>query len=1108
MHTHQNKTVRLYLLGFLLGFSWHTFAQQKAAEHLEPWNNIAVIAENREPPRASFTPYEIPDNGKAPYINSMSLNGSWKFKWSEAPELRPKQFFKTSFEDHDWDSIVVPSVWERKGYGYPIYANIQYPFIAEPFDVPTGKQNHVGSYRKKFTLPNEWKKRRVFIEFGAVSSAMTLYVNGKRVGYAQGSRTPLEFDITDYLKSGENLIAAEVMRWSDGSWLENQDSWSLSGIFRDVTMTARILTHVRDYFAATSLVNNYADGVLDLTVDLRTFEHPSLNGYGVGYKLTRDQKEITSGQLNVSKKTKAPSVSEHIIVKNVSPWSAEKPNLYKLELTLFDQQHKAVETITSNIGFRSVELKNGRLLINGKAIKFKGVNRHEFDPVDGYVVSEEALQKDFKLLKEANFNAIRTSHYPQPPRFYELADKYGFYVVDEANLETHLHRFDEELAPARRPEWAKQMLDRSIRMIERDKNHPSVVIWSPGNETGYGPNITAIYQWMKSRDKTRLVQYADDDRFEGGIFSELKNRPFGISSDYQSAFYSSPWSLERYAQEHNDRPWIMSEYWHSMGNSLGNGKSYWDKFHEHPILQGGFIWDWADQGLKEVDENGMTWFAQGGDYGPDSAPSDDNFLHNGVIFPDQTVKPAYWEVKKAHQSVKFEPYDLLGGKFRVINRFDFTNLNDFYVNWTIEEDGQVLKKGDSEITFTPPSESTIIDIGALRWIKPKPGAQYFLSMKLVAKDHLKQSVLLDTKHVFASEQFKLPLQEKLDKKSVANNKSNSLKAIDADQKLLILGNDLTVEFDKSSGLLIDIALKNETLLAQPLIPNLWRPMTDNDFGFKPTTWDIRWRFTRDNRVLDKFSYHSRDDGSVEVKSRFSLLSDAGSLLANWSQVFNIYPDKSISASFVFERTEEIKMPPRVGVRLAIPKAFKKATWLGRGPHENYIDRNWSADISQYQANVKDLYTPYLRPQENGYRTDSTWLSFRSDTKTRLSFIHLDGPEQGFGFSALPNPLEAFEADEKHWKASAKSGKLTESLKKARFEKRPNNITPHIENTYICIDAIQAGVGGDNSWSKRTHNAFTPREGKYAFSFLIQIDTDASKPVEESIRHSRAIYRHE
>ena len=559
----------------------------------EPWRNIEVIQVNAEQPRASYFAYrsdaEARTGNRLGASNFRSLNGEWHFRFDGNPASRPFDFWQADFDVSAWVTIPVPSVWERQGYGYSVYANIPYPFNAEPFTVPMDDQNHVGSYVRDFQVPADWQDRRIYIRFGAVSSAMTVWVNGEEVGYSQGSRTPAEFDVTEFVRSGRNRLAVQVMRWSDASWLENQDSWSLSGIFRDVDLYARPQTQIRDFFAKAGLENNYSDGVLNLQVDLRS-HGVAPAAHTVELVLGRDGETLAKEQAVASFVDGNSQVAFEVRIRDVDAWSAEMPALYDVTITLRDGGGAVKEVIRRKTGFRSVEMRNNRVLVNGKAVKFKGVNLHEVHQDTGYVVDEATTMKDLELMKAANFNAIRTSHYPQPERFYELADQYGFYLIAEANLETHLFRGKDGLAPARIPAWKDQMLDRMVRMVERDKNHPSIVFWSPGNETGTGDTITAIYNWTKARDDSRLYQYGDATRVEGqglrGLDAKMGKSPYGKASDILSAFYPSPWDLEEYAQTRRGMPWIMGEYLHSMGNSLGNAQQFWDVINAHiPILR-------------------------------------------------------------------------------------------------------------------------------------------------------------------------------------------------------------------------------------------------------------------------------------------------------------------------------------------------------------------------------------------------------------------------------------------------------------------------------------------------------------------------------------------
>jgi len=1054
---------------------------------LQPWQDISVISENKEAPRAHFFGFSNRQNAilgdveASPYFQS--LNGDWKFKWSPNPGSRPGHFFKPDFDASDWDDIPVPSVWERQGYGYPIYANIEYPFHAEPFVVPVDDQNHVGSYVKKFDLPTDWQGRRIYVQFDAVSSAMTLWVNGQRIGYNQGSRTPAEFDLTDYVRTGSNTLAVEVMRWNDGSWLENQDSWSMSGIFRDVSLYSRHQTHIRDYFAATGLQNNYRDGVLDLDVEIRSFARTDDAKAIIRYEIRDGKGLITTEDLPVTIKQGTGYVTSKAIIKNIQSWSAEKPYLYNLTMTLLNDQGDILEIIHRKLGFRSVELRHGLVLINGKAVKFRGVNMHEFHPENGYVVDDKTLLKDIKLLKAGNFNAVRTSHYPQPPGFYEMADQYGLYVVDEANLETHLYRYNPDFAPARKLEWAKQMLDRTIRMVERDKNHPSVVFWSPGNETGPGVNMVAIYEWAKARDPSRLFQYADDTHTEGGNFSELKKREFGKSSDILGAFYPSPWKLEEYAQAFGNLSWIMMEYWHSMGNSLGNGQAYWETIYRHPVLQGGFIWDWVDQGLGETDSEGRHYYGQGGDYGPggepnESVPSSGNFSHNGVLFPDRTPKPAFWEVKKAYQPVAFEAYDLSAGIVQLINHHNFTNLSEYDLHWSLIEDGVAIKTGVIQDLNAAPGAKVKVDLGKVRPGSIRSGAIYHLNLELRKSANTRiANSLLAGDHIFASEQFELPFYKDLN----TSIKGSKIKLLDEDDRLQISSREFTIDFNRVTGDITDYRYRNRSLIQTGLTPSFWRAMTDNDYGFAPNTWDFRWRESRQKgvghtRALNSFEVKSEKSNEVVINTAYNLTDAKGEQMGNINLLYRIFGNGAVNVDMSFKRAEGVRMPPRVGMRMSLPNQYQQLSWLGRGPHENYVDRNWSAYTGLYQSNVNEQYVPYLRPQENAYKTDTHWFSVTDETGQGLIFA--SAKKSPFGFSALSHPMEVFEASDDTWMSATDSNRL-------KPDTQLNDVPLDTDGVFVHIDAVQAGVGGDNSWGKRVHNQYTARSDQYQYSFTFK-----------------------
>lgn len=1083
----------VFLIGLIFVCCSAFSLEQEYSLANEPWNNISIISQNKVPPKSALSKLMLAKKGTDNnFVNAAtSLNGKWKFDWSTSPTDIPNGFYKQSYVDDSWAEIDVPSVWERRGYGYPIYANVEYPFTAEPFAVPVDSQNHVGSYRVHFNISENISRQLFFLEFGAVSSAMKLWINGKYVGYAQGSRTPLEFEITDYVKSGENLVAVQVYRWNDGSWLENQDAWSMSGIFRDVTLYQRNKHYINDYFINASLKDNNKTGHLKINVDVNAPSSKALKNLHIKYTIFNNETKLLSDYLQYSPDQKRfNGVAE---IAQIKPWSSESPHLYRLELALTNEEYETIEYVSTNIGFRNIELRGGRVLINGKPIKFKGINYHEFDPKEGYVLSEERILQDFKLLKEANFNAIRTAHYPQQKRFYELADIYGFYIISEANLETHLFRFEDTLAPAKRPQWATQILDRTKRMVEAYKNHCSIIMWSTGNETGQGLNMVAAYEWVKTKDPSRLVFYADDDKFEGGDFAQLRERPYGKSSDIQAAFYASPWSLERYAQEYNDVPWIMGEYWHSMGNSLGNGKKYWQTINNHSILQGGFIWDWADQGLLEQDEHGNKWFGEGGDYGPKDAPSSGNFLHNGIVFPDRAVKPAYWEVKKAHQPIKISPIDIEKGIIEITNRFDFTDLKGYSINWHVEENGIHTKSGTYLIDHSiAPAQANIIVISEIDDIYSDLKEESFVTFNVLHRRDSSAHDLLPTGHVIASEQLKIITKSTLTKAQlyVADDTANAPKdsnynrniTVNRDSeklKINVIDKQLMFVFDEQTGFLTELFKVNDSLLQTPMRFNHWRALTDNDYGFQPNTWDFDWREVSASTKLESFT-HSVKQSSIHLNMDYLLYDKAGEAIAKWETIYRIDEEGVLMFSGKFLRFDNKSMPPRVGLRFAINKRFENVSWYGRGPHENYIDRNWSAYISKYSANVNTMHTNYLRPQENGTRTDARWVRFKAKNELSLLFTFLSGPQDGFGFSALTQAMEQYEASDAVFDQKTQENRLKQKSKVALVEQDYDAI-------YVHLDAIQAGVGGDNSWGKRTHNQYTPREISYQFDFSLKIE---------------------
>jgi len=1070
---------RCFLFGVLV-FAASAAAADEAKHVIEreaePWRNIDVIQQNAETPRASFFALaETADSSKTDAANFRSLNGDWKFRFDGNPASRPLDFWQADFDVSAWDTIPVPSVWERQGYGYPVYANIPYPFDAEPFIVPMDDQNHVGSYVREFDVPADWQGQRIYVRFGAVSSAMTLWVNGQEIGYSQGSRTPVEFDLTDFVKTGQNRLAVQVMRWSDASWLENQDSWSLSGIFRDVDLYARPQTHIRDFFAKAGLENDYRDGVLELAVDLRSLE-AAPGEHAVELILGREGEELARLKGTTNFTDGEASVDLTIRIANVDAWSAEKPALYDLTISLSDSDGAIKETIRSKTGFRSVELRNNRVLVNGKAVKFKGVNLHEVHQDNGYVVDEATLIKDMQLMKAANINAVRTSHYPQPERFYELADQYGLYLIAEANLETHFYRGKTGLAPARIPAWKDQMLDRMVRMVERDKNHPSVIFWSPGNETGTGDNITAMYDWTKARDDSRLFQYGDATRVEGqglkGLDAKMGRSEYGKAADILSAFYPSPWELEDYAQMRRGLPWIMAEYLHSMGNSLGNAQHYWDLINKHEVLQGGFIWDWVDQGLRETDDEGRTWWSHGADYGPEGVPSSGNFLHNGVIFPDRTVKPGYYEVKRVHQNVAFTSGSPMDGQISLLNRFYFTDLDEFTLRWELSEDGDVIGAGTADDFSAAPGTTTNVDLGKVRPRRIKAGAEYFLNVYLQGDD---ATGLLPDGHTYASEQFAIGHFGEASART--SKKRPEMSVEETAGAIKVTGTDFSVSFETQSGELTSWTADGRAVLEKGPGPNLWRAMTDNDFGYMRKLNSGDWVRAGEQRRLDSFKVQQLDSGDVRLSVAYDLLGSKEQKIADFDLVYTIAPDGEIDVAVSFFRGNAKGLPMRIGLTMELDGANSQRHYFGRGPFENYSDRKNAAFVGLYSSSVADQYVQYMRPQENGYKTDVRWLSLRDDKGNGL---RITGAPL-VGFSALHNSQSDFQAPDSTVDAlfNSKQNRVRETM-----QIHTNDVTPR-EKVWLNVDGLQAGVGGDNSWGKAPHYAYMLLEDAYSFAFTMK-----------------------
>lgn len=1040
------------------------------------WENPEMFNQNREYPRAAFVSF--PDESgvlrmaREDSPNYMSLDGIWKFHWVKSPEERPYWFFKDDFDVRGWDDIEVPSNWEMKGYDVPLYVNAGYPFKKNPPFIHH-EWNPVGSYKRFFNIPGSWRNREVFVTLGAVSSAFYLYINGEQVGYSQDSKMPAEFNITKYLKRGKNSISVEVYRWCDGSYLEDQDFWRLSGIQRSVYLHSRPKSYIRDFFAKPDLLNDYADGKLVTEVEIAGISgtDPELV---VEATLYDRGSPVATGSEVVSVAQGKGFVKLEFLVPSVRQWSAENPALYDLVLTL-KKGGRVLESVGCRTGFRKVEIRDSQLLVNGRAIYLKGVNLHEHHDVRGHVIDRETIMKDIAVMKANNVNAVRTSHYPHQELFYELCDEYGLYVIDEANIESHGIGYIKDVTLADKPEWAAAHLDRTVRMVERDKNHPSIIIWSMGNEAGDGYNFLANYRWMKDRDDSRPVQY---ERAEKSTNTTERH------TDIWCPMYASIEYIERYALDpSSDRPLIQCEYAHAMGNSVGNLQDYWDVIEKYPILQGGFIWDWVDQGLLTSTGEGVSYWAYGGDFGDEGMPSDGNFCINGLVLPDRTGHPSLAEVKKVYQYIGFEPVDLSRGLIRVRNKYDFTPLNHFDISWEIVTDEGIIASGQLPAINIRPGEAIVT---AVPYEIPAPaaGVEYFLNLRASRYD---QWTIVPAGHVYATEQFRLPFNVP---PRVGDIARLSLLVTETEgTDLIIRGEDLKVRFDLELGALVSLVSGGKEYILSGLVPDFWRAPTDNDYGNNMHRRQRVWREAGERVQVRNIRIGHPGLGMVRIIVDFDIPGLEDEKIAGLNVVYTIYSTGDIVVSNSFNKVSaRIPEIPRMGMQMQLPADFRNLKWFGRGPHENYNDRRTSADVGLYVSSVADQYVRYIRPQENGYKTDTRWLLLSDD--------------EGFGLLVAGRPLVSFAAlHHLHEDFESPAGRLSGFRPDAKSVNRHTKDVIPRDLVKLNIDLDQMGVGGDNSWGAMTHPQYRLTEQRYSYSFRIR----PVKPGDDVIRMVREAY---
>jgi len=1020
------------------------------------WENQHVTAQNVMPAHAPLHAFHSSEAARHKQDSEFQhlLNGQWAFQLFSKPELVPSDCIDVGFDDSHWSEITVPSNWQLQGYDNPIYTNLKYPFEDKPPFVPA--DNPTGVYRVNFELPKAWAGRQQRINFDGVNSAFHLWCNGIWVGYSQDSRLASEFDLSAHLREGHNQLTVMVLRWSDGSYLEDQDMWWLSGIFRDVCLLSKPVVAIQDVTVTTDLDACFNHGTLHVSTQLSAFKNTETASCHVQAQLfDADLNAVTEpilanfGERITDEKGGFNNLAEHHIdVPCPHKWSAESPYLYRVVVCLLNTDGTVLDSEAYQVGFRVIEIDQGQLKLNGKALLIRGVNRHEHHPEKGHAVSYQDMLLDIKLLKQNNFNAVRTAHYPNHPVWYELCDQYGLYVVDEANIETHgqfpMSRLSNDLS------WLNAYMRRMTRMVERDKNHPSIIIWSLGNESGIGHNHHAMYQWTKLKDPTRPVQY------EGGgantaatdIIVPMYAR---VDEDVllpNAAQVVPKHSIKKWLSLPNEqRPLILCEYAHAMGNSLGSFDKYWQAFREYPRLQGGFIWDWVDQGLTKTDPNGVDFWAYGGDFGDQI--NDRQFCINGLMFPDRTPHPGLLDVKKAQQFYQFELVNSESISIKVRSENLFIDTDNETIQWTITEDGEVIASGDVPLQVRAESEQvlTFLDV----YPPQRAGCDYFLNIEVLLSD---DTTWAEKGFVVATEQ--MPLKAALGLADIAIEKGKAPELVETDQTIMVNGIGFQVEIDKQQGAISKWIVDGVNKLLKGPTDNFYRAPLDNDIGTSeancvdPNAWTTRWQ----NAGLANLSVHCIAIEAVTfaheviVKVKFGYYFNDNLLITSqWQYAFNNQGRALINVNV--QAAKSLPPLPRVGMQLVVEDISEEVKWFGRGPQENYPDRILSAHIGRYTSSVEAMHTGYIFPSENGLRCDVKEAS--------IGDLLIAGD---FHFSVS-----------RHSQANLAAAKHTNELVAE-------------QKLYVCLDGFHMGVGGDDSWSPSVHKEFLLDKEHYHYQLSL------------------------
>ena len=1003
------------------------------AQSFQEWKDPKVNAVNRAPMHTNYFAYESDHAAKKGIkensANFMTLNGTWKFNWVKDADSRPTDFWKVGFNDKGWNDIPVPGVWELHGYGDPIYVNIGYAwrnqFENNPPYVPN-EENHVGSYRREITVPASWKGKDIIAHFGSVTSNMYLWVNDKYVGYSEDSKLEAEFNLTPYLKPGQkNLIAFQVFRWCDGTYLEDQDFFRYSGVGRDCYLYARDKKRIEDIRVTPDLDANYKNGSLSVVLNLK----------GSG-KVNLTLKDASGKEVATAQATKGTATLE---IENPHKWTAETPYLY----TLYASLEGSDEVIPVKVGFRKVELKNAQVLVNGQPILFKGANRHEMDPDGGYVISKERMIQDIQVMKQFNLNAVRTCHYPDNNLWYELCDQYGIYVVAEANIESHGMGYDEKTL-AKRDDYTLAHLERNQRNVQRSFNHPSVLIWSLGNEAGYGPNFEKAYDWIKAEDPSRLVQYEQAGRTG--------------KTDIYCPMYLGYDRCEEYSKdEQYQKPLIQCEYAHAMGNSEGGFKEYWDIIRKYPKYQGGFIWDFVDQSVRWTGKNGKMIYAYGGDFNRFDA-SDINFCDNGLISPDRVPNPHMYEVGYFYQNIWTSPADIKNGEISIFNEYFFRDLSAYYMEWQVLKGGEVMRSGRVEDLNVGPQQTVKmkLPIG-----KTCQCTEWLLNVAYKLKN---TEGLLPAGHTVAKQQLVLNPHKAPSMELKNQAKSNwevvepTLKEND-ERYLIVDGENFRIEFDKLNGYLSKYQVNGLDMMKEGsyLKPNFWRAPTDNDFGAYLQRRYAVWK----NPTIKLVSLQQRiADQQAIIEVAYELPEVSAKL--NLTYVINNEGAMKVTQKMTADKNAKVANMFRFGMQMQMPRNFDQVEYYGRGPVENYIDRKANADLGIYRQSVAEQFYSYIRPQETGTKSDLRWWKTLNAAGRGIQVV----AAEPFSASALHYTIESL--DEGTHKQQGHSPEVEEA-----------------DLTNFCFDLIQAGLGCEDSWGRIARPEYQVPYGDYEFTFILK-----------------------